>query len=206
MVSVSSAIIQDIDIMRNRGLASLAFFYHIFDENEKRNLRGLLSSILLQLCHQSDSYYEILSKFYSDHANGSRHPTDRELVDCLKQVLESTGQAPVFLIVDALDECSDTSDVPSPREEVLDLVKELIESQIPNLHICMTSRPETDITAVLDHLASYSVSIHNERGQRDDIENYIKWHVNEDPKNRKKWKAEDKTLVTDVLTEHADGM
>jgi len=191
--------------MRKRGLASLAFFYHDFNEDEKRRLRGLLSSLLVQLCHQADSYCDILSEFYSEHGNGSQHPSDDELVQCLKNVLELPGQAPVFLILDALDECPETSDIPSPREEVLKLVEGLIESQIPNLRICVTSRPEADITTVLGRLTSSSVSIHDEKGQSEDINNYIKWAVNEDPKN-KKWRMEDKKRVIDVLTKRAGGM
>ena len=191
--------------MRKRGLASLAFFYHDFNEDEKRRLRGLLSSLLVQLCRQADSYCDILSEFYSEHGNGSQHPSDDELVQCLKNVLELPGQAPVFLILDALDECPETSDIPSPREEVLKLVEGLIESQIPNLRICVTSRPEADITTVLGRLTSSSVSIHDEKGQSEDINKYIKWAVNEDPKN-KKWRMEDRKRVIDVLTKRAGGM
>ena len=62
--------------MRKRGLASLGFFYHDHNEDEKRSLRGLLSSVLVQLCHQSDSYCDILSKFFTDHWSGSRSASD----------------------------------------------------------------------------------------------------------------------------------
>ena len=202
MASASSAIIQDIFAIKSRGLASLAFFYHDFNEENKRNLRGLLSSILVQLCHQSEPYCDILSKFYSDHASGLQHPNDDELITCLKDILKRTEQAPVFLIVDALDECSDISDIPSPREKVLNLLEELIELQVPNLHICVTSRPEADINLVLRPLASYSVSLHGERGQMQDINNYIESVV----KDIRKWKSEHKQLVIDTLTTRADGM
>jgi hypothetical protein len=39
----SSTIIGDIDVMRKAGLASLAFFYCDFREDQKKDLRGLLS-------------------------------------------------------------------------------------------------------------------------------------------------------------------
>ena len=51
--------------MQKSGLASLAIFYYDFKEKEKKNLRGLLASVLVQLCNQSLSYYFILSTFYS---------------------------------------------------------------------------------------------------------------------------------------------
>jgi hypothetical protein len=202
---ISSTIIDDIDTMTKSGLASLAFFYCDFREDEKRDLRGLLSSMLIQLSHQSDSYSQILSRFYSEHANGSKHPSDDQLVQCLKDILGVSGQAAVYLIVDGLDECSNTSAMPSPREKVLNLLKGLMDSQIPNLRICVTSRPEIDIEAALKPLTFHSISLHDEDGQMKDIDNYIKHVVNTD-QNIRRWKAADKELVIDVLIEKSDGM
>jgi hypothetical protein len=201
----SSAIVEDIDGMRKAGLASLAFFYCDFREDQKKDLRGLLSSLLVQLCHQSDSYCDVLSKFYSEHTNGSRYPGDKALAGCLKDLLKLPGHAPVYLIVDALDECPNTSSIPSPRDELLALIEELIKSQIPDLRICVTSRPETDIKHVLDPLVLHTVSLHAESGQKRDIEEYIKSVINTNPKTIR-WKAADKQLVIDVLTRKADGM
>lgn len=43
--------------MRKAGLASLAFFYCDFKDDKKKDRRvnGLLSSLLVQLCHQPES-------------------------------------------------------------------------------------------------------------------------------------------------------
>jgi hypothetical protein len=191
--------------MTKSGLASLAFFYCDFREDEKKDLRGLLSSVLVQLCYQSDSYSQILSRFYSEHANGSKHPSDDELVLCLKDMLGVPGQATVYLIIDGLDECSNTSAMPSPREKVLNLLKDLMESRLPNLRICVTSRPEIDIQAGLEPLTFHSISLHDERGQMEDIENYIKSVINTDP-NMRRWKTADKERVIEVLIEKSDGM
>jgi hypothetical protein len=204
-VSASSTIIEEIETMQKCGLASLAFYYHDFREDEKKGRRGLLSSVLFQLCDQSDSYHDILSTFYSIHRDGAQSPSNDELLRCLKDLLELPGQAPIYLIIDALDESPNTSAMPSPREEVLMLVEELIESRLTNLRLCVTSRPEIDIKIVLDPLTFRSISIHDESGQMEDIKNYIRSIVNKDPKNRR-WKQEDKQLVIDVLTERADGM
>jgi NACHT domain len=204
MMLASSSIIQDIIATQKAGLASLAFFYCDFREDQKKDLRGLLSSLLVQLGHQSDSYSDILFKFYSEHDEGKRHPSDDELARCLIDLLKIPGQAPVYVIVDALDECPNTA-VPSPRVKVLDLIEELIKSRLPNLRICVTSRPETDIKDVLDTLTFRSVSLHDEGGQKEDIEEYIKSVIRTHRKNRR-WKAEHKQLVIDVLTAKADGM
>ena len=201
----SSTIIEDVDAMRKAGLASLAFFYCDFREDQKKELRGLLSSILVQLCHQSDAYCDMLSEFYSEHAKGFRHPSDDALVGCLKDLLELPGLAPVYIIVDALDECPNTTSVRSPRAKVIAFIEELIKSQFPNLRVCVTSRRETDIADVLDPLIPQCISLHDEGGQKRDIEDYIKSMINTHPKN-KRWKAEHKRLVIDVLTKKAHGM
>ena len=191
--------------MRKVGLASLAFFYCDFREDQKKDLRGLLSSLLVQLCHQSDTYCDMLSEFYSEHAKGSRHPGDDALVGCLKKLLKLPGLAPVYIVIDALDECPNTSAIPSSRAKVLNLLEELIKSQIPSLRICVTSRPETDIKDVLDPLIFRTVSLHDQSEQRRDIEDYIKFVINTHPKSRR-WKAEHKKMVIDVLVNKADGM
>jgi hypothetical protein len=119
--------------------------------------------------------------------------------------LNLPGQVPVYLIVDALDECPSTSSLTPPREAVLSLLEDLIDSRLPNLRICVTSRPEADIKPVLEPLAFRSVSLHEERGQQEDIEKYINSVVNTNRRMRK-WKPEHKQLVIDFLKERADGM
>ena len=191
--------------MQKCGLASLAIYYYDFREDEKKDLRGLLSSILFQLCDQSDSYYDILASFYSTHRDGARSPGDDELFRCLKDILSLPRQAPVYLIVDALDECPNTSALSSPRLEVLTLLENLVDSQLPNLRICVTSRPEADIKPILEPLTVRSVSLHDEQGQKEDIENYIKSVVNTN-RSMRRWRPEHRQLVIDVLTDRADGM
>ena len=205
MASHSSSIIQDIRSLCELGLASLAFFYCDFREDQKRHRRGLLSSLLVQLCRQSDVYCDALSQFYLAHDHGTQHASDTELAHCLKQLLALLGQPTVYIIIDGLDECPVMVGLSSPREEVLDLVEELVRLQAPNMRICVTSRPEADIELVLNPLAFRAVSLHAENGQVQDIEDYIKFVVSTD-RNMKKWRKEDKELVIEVLTRKASGM
>jgi hypothetical protein len=200
----SSTIIEGIEDMQKSGLASFAMFYYDFREKEKKDLRGLLSSVLFQLCNQSLSYYLLLSTFYSTSYDGTRSPSNDELIRCLKDLLNIPRQAPVYLIIDALDECPNTS-LPSHRDQVLAFLENLVDSRLPNLRICITSRPETDIKPVLEPLTFCSVSLHDEGGQMEDIENYIKGIVNTERRIRG-WTPAHKQLVIDVLTNRADGM
>ena len=203
----SSAVIEDIRILQRSGLGSLAFFYCDFRDDQKKGRRELLSSLLVQLGEQSDAYSGILSKFYEAHRRGSQqsHASDSELADCLKDMLMLPGQAAVYIIIDALDECPATTGLPSPREKVLELVERLVNLHLPNLRICVTSRPEADILPVLEPLASCSVSLQDESGQVQDIAEYVESVVHTN-REMKRWKATDKQLVIDVLIKKADGM
>ena len=203
----SSAVIEDICILQKSGLASLAFFYCDFRDDKKKDLRELLSSLLVQLGEQSDAYSAILSKFYEAHRRGSQqsHASDSELADCFKDMLKLPGQAIVHIVIDALDECPVTTGLPSPREKVLELVEELVNLRLPNLRICITSRPEADIVLIFEPLAFSCVCLHGESGQVQDIAEYVKSIVHTN-REMKRWKATDKQLVIDVLIQKADGM
>jgi hypothetical protein len=134
-----------------------------------------------------------------------RPPSDDALAGCLKKLLNLPGLAPVYLIVDALDECPNPSVVRSPRVKVLCLIEKLVTAQIQNLRLCVTSRPELDIKDFLDPLIFRSVSLHDERGQNRDIEDYIKSVINTRPK-KGRWKEEHRELAIDVLVKKSNGM
>ena len=199
--------IQDIEAGRKTGNASMAYFYFDFRDAEKQGLRDLVSSLLIQLSAHSGPRCDILSDMYLDHDEGKTQPSDSVLAECLKKMLTLPDQRPTYLIIDALDESLNTSGIPSPREKALQLVKELVELRLPDLRICVTSRPEVDIRDVLEPLASGRVSLHDQSGQKQDIVEYVKSVVysNLEPIMRR-WRTEDKELVIEVLSERADGM
>jgi hypothetical protein len=201
----SSSIIKDIESIRVTGLASVAYYYFDFKDSGKQDRRGLLTSLLIQLCTRCHRGYDILSSFYEAHENGLRQPSDLDLTQCLKNVLALVGHGRVFIIVDAVDESPNRPGIPSPREKILQLIKELVDLRHPDIRLCITSRPEVDIRAVLEPLASHAMSLHDEGGQRNDIINYIKSVVESDA-NMRKWRPEDRQLVIVSLSQKANGM
>lgn len=185
----------------------MIYFYFDFKDATKRDIRGLLSSLLIQLSDTSDICWNVLSDLYTKHRDGSDQPSEATLVQCLKHMLQSVARTSLYMIVDALDECPNTTGTPSPREKVLNFVEDLVGSQYPNLYLCVTSRPEQDIRAVLDPLTPTScrVSLHEEGGQREDINAYIRSFAETDRAMRR-WRAEEKQLVIKTLSDKADGM
>jgi hypothetical protein len=203
----SSSVIQDIVAVCETGSAIMAYFYFDFKDLKKQTCHDLLLSLVSQLSTRSSPCCSILHRVYETHEKGTRQPSDGDLKECLKQMLRLPGLGPIFIVLDALDECPDFSGLPPPRSEVLQLVKELVNLRLRRLFICATSRPEIDIRAVLEPLAFRSVSLHDESGQKTDIAEYVRSVVNSTPSTAmRRWRADDKNLVIDMLTERADGM
>ena len=191
--------------MQTAGLASIAYYYFDFRDVKKQDCYGLLSSLISQLSAKADSCFNILSELYSENSRGTQKPDIEALKACMTDMLSQPGQAPIYIIVDGLDECPNFPGRPSAREEVLDLIEELVDLKLPNVHLCVASRPEADIRMVLDPLTSLKISLHDESGQKEDIIWYIETVIRSDRRMRR-WKEEDKTLVIDTLSEKADGM
>ena len=204
-LSISSAIVQEVQDVSRTGLATLAFFYFDFRDAAKQDVRSLLSSLLIQLSNRSNNFCKILSELYSAHSRGSQQPSEDALTECLKEILKLPGQGEIYIVVDALDECPNLSGYPTPREQVLIILQELIDLRLPHVHFCIMSRPEVDIQDAVQPLADHNVSLHEQAGQNRDISDYIKSVVYSDPKMRR-WREEDRQLVIKTLIEKAGGM
>ena len=204
-MATRSAIIQDIEDMHAIGLATLAYYYFDFRDVKKQDCYGLLSSLISQLSAESDSCCNLLSRLHLDNTRGIRKPTISALKKCMTDMLSLSGQAPIYIIVDGVDECPNFPGRPSAREEVLYLIEELVDLKLPNVHLCVASRPEIDIRLVLESLTSLKISLRDESGQKKDIIEYIKSVVHSD-RSMRKWRDEDQNLVIDTLCQNADGM
>ena len=104
----------------------------------------LVSSLVFQLSAESDSCYSILSQLYSSNSRGIRKPSIGVLRKCMTDMLSLTlpvpGQGPIYIIVDALDECLNMSGTLSAREQVLELIEEIVDLKLLNVHVCVASR------------------------------------------------------------------
>ena len=191
--------------MHNAGLATMAYYFFDFRDDKKQDCQGLLSSLISQLSAESDSCFNILSQLYSDHTRGIRKPDIDALKKCMADMLSLPAQGPIYIIVDALDECPNFPGTPSAREEVLELIEGLVGLRLRNVYLCVTSRPEIGIRMVLEPLTSLQISLHDESGQKKDIIAYIESSVRSD-KRMQRWRKQDQNLVIDTLNQKADGM
>ena len=203
MLLTSSTIIEDILPMCQSKSANLIFFYFDRQDVAKLDSRSFLSSLLVQLSNQSDHCSGVLSTLYMAHDCGSRQPAEDELTQCLRDMI-GQGKLPVYIIVDGVDECPDSSDFASPRADVLEIIRGLVGIS-PRVYLCISSRPEMDIRRVLEPLTSHIVSLDKQYDQHKDIAEYIKFVVYSDTRMRE-WPERVKKLVIDTLTQGCGGM
>lgn len=205
MLITSSAIIQHIMKLRDTGKATLAYFYFDFGDEEKQNARNAVTSLLTQLSAYSKPCCDIIYRLYSVHGKGTEQPSYDILIDRLKEMLAVAAPKPIFIIVDALDECPNSFGMPSPRGVVLDLLENLVCLHLPNLRLCVTSRAEIDIQNTFEPLAIHQISLHDQAGHKKAISDFVTSVVWSD-EYRWNWRNVDKKMVIEELSNRADGM
>ncbi|KAI0289218.1 hypothetical protein BC826DRAFT_1107207 [Russula brevipes] len=137
ILSSSSSAIEDIKNTGETTKRLVAYYYFDYKDASKRNVQGLLASLLFQLGDSSDRCWDLLYRLYTKCRDGSEQPSDADLTKCLDAMVKLPGQVPIFIIMDALDECPSTTGICSAREEVLTFVEDLVGSKHPNLFICI---------------------------------------------------------------------
>lgn len=132
----------------------------------------MLRSVIRQLSAGAETLPEAVTKLADYHRKSGSHPDIDQLLKVLHTVL-STLKKDVFLVLDALDECDE--DVKNPRrQDLLDLIKQLVEKGHGNLHLLMTSRREEDILISLKGLTNVPVEIDVEQKILIDLEMFIR--------------------------------
>ncbi|KAI0263716.1 hypothetical protein BC834DRAFT_938253, partial [Gloeopeniophorella convolvens] len=186
--------------------ATVVYFYCDFQDTAKQGVNGILCSLLIQLCEQSDTYLNILYGLVSSTPEGSSKPGDETLLEWMKYMLAlPVGDRTKYIVMDALDECPSIG-LPTPRASVVSLIRVLCSlSRVHNIRLCVTSRLEHDIRSNLEPLSSHSMSLEVQRGQAQDMADCIS-SVIESDSQMKEWDTETKDLVIRVLSEKAHGM
>ena len=177
----------------------MLYFYFDFKDVEKQGQEKMMRSLIVQLSSQLGSTPQSLEALYLSCENGQRQPRSDMLLVTLHQMMESFEET--FIILDALDECSE-------RQELLDDIEEFDSWTDVNLHILCTSRREKDIEDRIESLA------HDEGKIRIDsihVNHDIRAYVHEKLQTDltlKRWNKEPKVQqeIENALMEKADGM
>jgi NACHT domain-containing protein len=120
---------------RNEPGIGIGFLYFNFRQQQEQQLIDLFLSLLKQFCQRQPLLPECVTRLYKDHGRDRGRPSFSEISDALHSVIANCSR--VFIIIDALDECSTTDRF---TEELFSLQAKTGSS------VFVTSRPNTGHT------------------------------------------------------------
>ncbi|KAH7205024.1 hypothetical protein BKA60DRAFT_656100 [Fusarium oxysporum] len=115
---------------------TLAFFFD-FNDARKQKLEDLLRSLAIQLYHTGNEAARRLDSLFTSHDDGRRQPDTNALSACVDTMIQIAGK--VFVIIDALDECT-------AREELVQWLKHLASRKA---QLIVTGRPEIEFQSAI---------------------------------------------------------
>ena len=175
--------------------------YFFFDGRDSQNglqrHEHLIRSLIWQISDQCETLPKALNDLYERCSSGFGRPALRSLHETLRLILDDFHH--VYLIVDALDECTE-------RGALLTWINKITEWKVGNLHLLVTSRPEPEIEKRLQSLEPVRVCLENQFVDRD-IAVYID-SVLHDDQQPMAWKDDVDTckIVKSSLSQKAQGM
>ncbi|KAG8630841.1 hypothetical protein KVT40_002460 [Elsinoe batatas] len=122
-----------------------SFFFHARGSSLQHSEEGLYRSLLLQVLQQRSNTQQVLA----NSPGFWKLPEDQrrqELRVLLRAALPLAGQSPLYILIDALDECSDEF-----AQSIIDLlntdVRQAMEHSRGRIRICLASRHYPTVTA-----------------------------------------------------------
>ncbi len=203
----SSSILEEVNRTRNKS-EIIARYYFDSEEPDKRNLRGLLASLVAQLCESSNRHPESMLTLYTKCRNGSDPPSEADLMKLLNDFLaELRAQFSIYIVIDGVDHCMEAESTDSPHKKVLKFLEDLVRSRHSKLYICITSSLKEGMVKSLRQMAagasSRQVILHDEDGQKEDIKTYIAAIIRS---HMRTLPDKDKDDVIKTLSERAGGI
>ena len=149
---------------------AVAVLYLSYRDQKEQLAKNLIGSLVRQVAHRKRTLSDDIIGLYNNHTLKRSRPTINELSNLLRS--EITHLSEVFVLVDAMDECSVNNDT---REELLTTLQSLLE--MPNVRLMVTSRPVASIEAHLQGMAYLEI-----RAADEDIRKYVEDRI---PKERR---------------------
>ncbi|KAG8673694.1 hypothetical protein FPOAC1_007010 [Fusarium poae] len=176
---------------------TIAFFFD-FNDSRKQKLEDLVRSLAVQLYHASSEAAETLDRLFTFHSKGCIQPRTDALSNWVSEMITATGN--VFIIVDALDECT-------TRDELLHWIRDLTRNN-NKAQTLLTGRPEAEFQHEIPSLIDQDNCILlDERNVNADIRCYVEAELENNPDFVKKGLSQDlQHEIRDLLGDGASGM
>ncbi|KAH5552913.1 hypothetical protein HBI25_177950 [Parastagonospora nodorum] len=143
-----------------------AYFYFDFNDAQKQDAELMLRSLLCQLLQRSLTIPKGVDALFSSCENGQRQPSLDALLEVTRQAMQEFAY--VYVVVDALDECTQ-------RSELMDMLETVAGWRLDNLHLLMTSRKERDIETSLESYVGEEATVCLQTDVVDqDIQRYVR--------------------------------
>lgn len=182
-----------IDTLRARA-EPLAFFHFDTNNSEQLKVTQLLCSLVSQLSGQGPSPDKILDALWSSYSDGRLLPPDSELLSQALIPILKEFTKPVYIVLDALDECPE-------RDYLLTTITAILDADLPNVHLLLTSRPEVPRGSTA--LAQHAISISLQDNTHQDIESYLTKQLSNFDFG---WSLEQQGKIKDSLLHRGSGM
>ncbi len=108
----------------------IAYIYCSYND-QLQTVRRFLGSVLRQLIQRNPLLLSDLWSCYQSHERTNTRPTDSDLITLLQKQTQQYEK--VFVVIDALDECTESS---FTRKDLLDRLLDLV----PDIRLLVTSR------------------------------------------------------------------
>ena len=161
-------------------------FYFDFAARKEQSATSMLGSLLRQVISGMERVPEDISRALREHkkAVSGRRP---QLSDVVKMLQLITSSQPIFMVIDALDECTAVQ-----RYRLFDSLKEILEKS-PSARIFVTGRPH--ICPEIEIRLAGQVTSVSVGPTRDDIIRFLRVKLSQDETPD----AMDPSLEADIL-------
>ncbi len=139
----------------------IAYIYCNFQRQHEQKAEDMLASLLKQLTHGCSSFPQSVEDLYNRHEKDRTRPSFDEISKTL--LLIATEYSRIFIAVDALDECDDSS-----RDKMLAEIFALQSRIQISMNIIATSRINDTIQRHFDGFPSLEIYARD-----DDIQSYV---------------------------------
>jgi len=142
---------------------AIIYIYCSYKEKDDQTAANLVASLLQQLVQKSPVVSGEILSLYDHHTKNGTRPTLGELSRLLQ--LESQRFSKVFVLIDALDECSESSGI---RTSLLTEIRKLPSS----IHLLVTSRHSLTIEREFEKAGRLEI-----RASDEDIRRYLEYRI-----------------------------
>jgi hypothetical protein len=178
---------------------SLAFFFFDFNDAEKQSPINMVRSLLSQFLNRCTHVPEGVRSLHATCENSRREASEQQLLKALRDTLDLLP-AP-FVVLDALDECSNW-------KSLFDILQEVQSWGKDTLRVLLTSRKHVEVEEDLEDVVLLDDRICLESHLVDrDIRTYVQERLAKD-KDFKRWQSDAaiKTEIEKTLGRKANGM